>query len=59
MKEKYVGPAYGLGSWRKTDTFTRTVYDFSGRKSWSDKALEFVTWSSLLAIHTVVVALII
>jgi hypothetical protein len=46
MKEKYVGPAYGLGNWRKIDTFTRTVYDFSGRKSWTDKAIGFVIWGS-------------
>ena len=45
MKEKYVGPAYGLGNWRKTDTFTRTVYDFSGRKTRIEKAIGVVIWS--------------
>jgi len=45
MKEKYVGPAYGLGNWCKTDTFTRNVYDFSGRKTWIDKAIAIAIWS--------------
>jgi len=57
MKETYVGPAYGLGSWRKTDTFTRTVYDFSGGKRWSEKALEFAIWSGFLATVALVVSL--
>ena len=39
MKEKYVGPAYGLGNWRKTDTFTRNVYDFSTGKSLFEKVV--------------------
>ena len=50
MKEKYTVPAYGLGSWRKTDTFSRNVYDFSGKKSWIDKAIEFLVWSGMAAI---------
>jgi hypothetical protein len=49
MKEKYVGHAYGLGSWRKTDSFTRTVYDFSGRKTWSEKAIAFGIWAGFLS----------
>ena len=48
MKEKYVGPAYGLGNWSKTDVFTRNVYDFDGNKSWTEKAIEFVIWSAVL-----------
>ena len=55
MKEKYVGPAYGLGNWRKTDTFTRlcttSVAGNPGRKShwvviWSGA---FVTLGALAA----------
>jgi hypothetical protein len=57
MKEKYVGSAYGLGSWHKTDTFTRTVYDFSGKKTWSEKAIAFLIWSGLLAMATYLVSL--
>ena len=44
MKEKYVGPAYGLGSWRKTDTFTRTVYDFSSSKTLFERVITGVIW---------------
>jgi hypothetical protein len=39
MKEKYVGPAYGLGSWRKTDVFSRNVYDFSTGKTLFEKVV--------------------
>jgi len=45
MKEKYLGPAYGLGNWRKTDTFTRNVYDFSPSKTLFEKVLTGVIWS--------------
>jgi len=45
MKEKYVGPAYGFGNWRKTDTFTRNVYDFSVGKTLFEKVLTGVIWS--------------
>lgn len=48
MKEKYVGPAYGLGSWRKSDTFTRNVYDFSSDKTLFEKFLTGFIWSSAL-----------
>ena len=44
MKEKFVAPAYGSGSWRKTDLFTRNVYDFSSQKSRVEKAIEIVIW---------------
>jgi len=57
MKEKYIAPAYGLGNWRKTDVFSRHVYDFSDSKSWIDHAIEFATWSGILAILTLVVFL--
>jgi hypothetical protein len=39
MKEKYVGPAYGLGNWRKTDVFSRNVYDFSTGKTLFEKVM--------------------
>jgi hypothetical protein len=57
MKETYLGPAYGLGNWRKTDTFTRTVYDFSGRKRWTEKAIEIAIWSGFLTMIALVVSL--
>lgn len=57
MKEKYVAPAYGLGNWRKTDTFTRTVYDYSRMKTFGDRLIEFVIWSGFLAVVTLVVSL--
>ena len=54
MKEKYVGPAYGLGNWSKTDVFTRNVYNFNGSKSWAGKTIEFVVWSgTFIALVTV------
>lgn len=57
MKEKYIAPAYGLGSWRKTEVFSRHVYEFSDKPSWIDHAIEFVTWSGILAIIALVVSL--
>ena len=45
MKEKYVGPAHGLGTWRKTDTFTRNVYDFSSERTPFEKVVTGVIWS--------------
>jgi len=56
MKEKYVGPAYGLGNWRKTDTFTRNVYDFSGQKTWMEKATGIVIWSGTFVTLVALVA---
>ena len=57
MKEKYIGPAYGLGNWRMTDTFTRIVYDFNDRSSWTENVLEIVTWSGFLTMIASVVFL--
>jgi len=49
MKEKYVGPAYGLGSWRKTDVFSRNVYDFSPGKTLFEKIVTGAIWIGAFA----------
>jgi hypothetical protein len=45
MKETYVSPTYGLGTWRKTDTFTRNVYDFSPGRTLFEKVVTGAIWS--------------
>ena len=36
---------------------THNVYDFTDSKSWIDKAIEFGTWSGILAIFVLVALL--
>jgi len=52
MKEKYIAPAYGLGSWRKTDTFSRNVYDFSSGKTLFEKMVTGAIWIVAFAIFS-------
>ena len=59
MKEKYIAPAYGLNSWRKVDTFTRNVYDFSDRKSIATVVIENLIWLSLFGGLYFVISLVI